>query len=380
MPETAPVYRFSGCELDVGRRELRCNGDIQPVQPKVFDLVLFLLENRDRAISKDEIQDVIWAGSIVTETALTRAVMKARKALGDDPDHQAIIRTVQRHGYRFVADVVAEGTGAVDLSLGPIRFVQSQGAHIAWRTAGEGHEDLVFVPGFISHLELFTEAPDVQRFLASISRGRRLILFDKRGTGLSERVGYAPTLENTAQDILAVMEAAGSTRAILFGLSEGGPASIWFARNHPERVRQLVLWGAMAKGTRTEDYPWALRREQYDAWLDEMIRHWGSPSTLKYFAPSVQDDPDHQEWWSKVMRSATSPEGMRAVLEALRDVDVRSILPEITVPALVFHRTDDRAIRIGAGRYLAEHIPGARLIELPGEDHWSWVGDPVTIP
>ena len=233
MTSPAPVYRFSGCELDVGRRELRRAGAVEAVQPKVFDLILFLLENRERAVSKDELQDAVWAGTIVTETALTRAIMKARKVLGDDPEHQSVIRTIQRHGYRFVADLEGSPGTEADIGLGPIQFVRSHGAHIAWRTAGEGPEDLIFVPGFICHLELFTEFPPVRRFLASIGEGRRVILFDKRGMGLSERVGYAPTLANTAEDILAVMEAAGSRRAVLFGLSEGGPAALWFARHHP---------------------------------------------------------------------------------------------------------------------------------------------------
>ena len=380
MAGSAPVYRFAGCELDAGRRELRREGRAVPVQPKVLDLVLFLLENRDRAVSKDEIQDVVWAGTIVTETALTRAIMKARKALGDDPERQAVIRTVQRHGYRFVAELDPDGGDSPDLDLGPIRFVHSQGAHIAWRTVGEGPEDIVFVPGFISHIELFPESPAVRRFLARLGEGRRLILFDKRGMGLSERVGYAPTLANTAADILAVMEAAGSRRAVLFGLSEGGPAAIYFARHHRERVSRLVIWGSMAKGSRTPDYPWALRPGQYDAWLDAMMATWGGPPTLTYFAPSVKDDPGTQEWWAKVVRTATTPESMRAVLEALRDVDVRPILGEIDVPTTVFHRTGDQAIPIAAGRYLAEHIPGAKLVELPGEDHWCWIGEPVRIP
>ena len=380
MTSPAPVYRFSGCELDVGRRELRRAGAVEAVQPKVFDLILFLLENRERAVSKDELQDAVWAGTIVTETALTRAIMKARKVLGDDPEHQSVIRTIQRHGYRFVADLEESPGTEADIGLGPIQFVRSHGAHIAWRTAGEGPEDLIFVPGFICHLELFTEFPPVRRFLASIGEGRRVILFDKRGMGLSERVGYAPTLANTAEDILAVMEAAGSRRAVLFGLSEGGPAALWFARHHPERVRKLVIWGSMAKGSRSPDYPWALRAEQYDQWLEAMMAGWGSPPTLTYFAPSVKDDPETRQWWAKVVRTATTPESMRAVLEALRDVDVRSILSEIEVPTIVFHRTNDKAIPVAAGRYLAEHIPGARLVELPGDDHWCWVGEPVRIP
>ena len=373
----AHQYRFASCTLDAGTRELRVAGAPVAVQPKVFDLLLYLVEHRDRVVSKDELQDAIWAGTIVTETALTRAVMKARRSIGDDPVRQTIIQTVQRHGYRLVAPVTVPESDAPrePLELGPIEYTSQSGVHIGWRTAGSGPVDLLFVPGFVSHLEIFPELAEARRFLARMAQGHRILMFDKRGTGLSERIGYAPTLDDTAADILAVMDAAGSERANLFGISEGGPASIWFAHAYPERVSKLLVWGSMAKGTRTEDYPWAFTREQYDTWLGRLVAEWGGPAGMDVFAPGCMNDERIRAWWARLLRSATTPSGLRAVLQSLRDIDVRAILPRIRVPTVILHRMEDRAIRIGAGRYLAERIPGARLVEMPGEDHWCWVGE-----
>jgi pimeloyl-ACP methyl ester carboxylesterase/DNA-binding winged helix-turn-helix (wHTH) protein len=375
MDGQGSVYRFAGCELDAGRRELRRAGTVVPMQPKVFDLLLYLVEHRERVVGKDELQDAIWTGTIVTETALTRAIMKARRAAGDDSERQAIIQTVQRHGYRLIAPVAGSAAAADLVEPEPVQFVRSDGVHIGWRSLGAGAANLVFVPGFVSHLEIICESSDVQRMFAALAKHYRIVIFDKRGVGLSERVGYAPTLDQTAADIRAVMDAAGVARATLFGVSEGGPAALWFAHACPGRVERLLIWGSMAKGTRSDDYPWALRREQYDAWLDGVVAEWGGPAGIEVFAPSVAANPAQRAWWAKLVRSATTPSGMRAVFESLRDVDVRAILPAIRVPTQIMHRVDDRAIRIGAGRYLAGHIPGASLLELPGIDHWCWIGE-----
>jgi pimeloyl-ACP methyl ester carboxylesterase len=335
--------------------------------------LLYLVEHPQRVVGKDELQDAIWAGTIVTETALTRAVMKARRAVGDDTEQPAVIQTVQRHGYRFIAAV--EGPApAAELPMGPIHFVQSGSAHIAWRSIGSGDGDLVIVPGFVSHLELMAELEEMRKLLARLGSRRRILLFDKRGMGLSERVGYAPTLEDTAEDIRCVMDAAGSRRAALLGISEGGPAALWFAHAHPGRVERLLIWGSMARGTRAPDYPWMPERERYERWLEEIAAGWGGPVGMEFFAPSAANDVRVREWWARLVRSATTPSGMRGVFAVLRDMDVRDLLPKIRVPTVILHRRDDRAVRLGAGRHLAESIPGATLSELPGSDHWIWTG------
>lgn len=368
-------FCFADVEVDVARREIRRDGGPCTVQPKVFDLLLYLIENRDRAVGKDELQDAVWTGTIVTEAAVNRAIMKARQAVGDDSRRQGVIKTVHRHGYRFVARVSGAGdAGAAAEAWPPVQYVRSGGVHIAYRVLGSGpvdrRHDILIVPGYVFHIEVLMESPEAVAFLRRLSQLGRVILFDKRGIGLSERVGYAPTLEHTAEDILAVLDASGSERAVLFGISEGGPATALFAASHPERLAGLIMYGTMPTGTRSEDFPWALKREQYDAWLAELQGEWGGTAGVEYFAPTRVGDPVFEAWWAKFVRSGSSPASIKAILGVLRDIDVRGILPSIQAPTMVLHRTGDRAILVEAGREVARCIPGAQMVELPGEDHW----------
>ena len=203
----------------------------------------------------------------------------------------------------------------------------------------------------------------------------RLILLDRRGVGLSDRVGFSPSVEATAQDIGTVLDAAGSRRVVLFGASEGGPACIKFAADHPDRVAGLILFASLAKGSAAPDYPHALQAGQYDVWLQQLVAAWGGPAGIETFAPSLAGDPQARAWWAGLLRAASSPGAIKGVLEALRDTDVRHLLERISVPTLVLHRRGDRAVRIGAGRHLASHIAQARFIELDGADHWVFAGD-----
>lgn len=257
----------------------------------------------------------------------------------------------------------------------PVRFVASAGLHIAWQSLGSGPPDLAIIPGFVSHLECAWEDPVLAGFLETLAASSRVLLFDKRGVGLSDRVGAPPLLEDTVGDLLAVLDAAGSRRAVLLGISEGGPAACLAAAAHPDRVAGLILYGSLAKGSRSEDAPWAARPDQFDRWHATFVEGWGGPVSVEMFAPSRSAEPRFREWWARLLRLASSPGGLKGVIEVLRDLDVRDILPTIRVPTLVLHRTDDRAIRVEAGRDLASRIPGARLVELPGRDHWCWAGD-----
>ena len=254
-------------------------------------------------------------------------------------------------------------------------FVESGGVHIAYQIIGDGNVDLLIIGGFISHLEHIWEQPELARFLRDLGKHCRLIIFDKRGVGLSDRIGYAPTLENTASDVAAVLNAAGATRAFILGISEGGPAGITFAVQHPGRVRGLILYGTLAKGSRSEDHPWALTDAQYDIWQKDLINNWGRATSLEAFAPNHAGDQSLRDWWAKFLRLGSSPGGLAAILDVARNVDVRDLLPAIDVPTLVLHRKHDQAIRFGAGAYVADKVPNARLIELEGNDHWWWFGD-----
>jgi DNA-binding SARP family transcriptional activator/pimeloyl-ACP methyl ester carboxylesterase len=259
------------------------------------------------------------------------------------------------------------------------RYVERGGLHLAYQIFGDGPIDIVPVLGFVSHVERVWEESRSRAVLTELSQIGRVILFDRRGIGLSDRIGAPPTVEATAEDLRTVMDAAGCRKVLLLGASEGGPGCIHFAARHPERLAGLVLYGSMAKGSWAEDYPFALTGKQYDAWLRRLVSEWGGPAELATFAPSVVGDKQTEGWWSGLLRAASSPGAIKAVLEALRDADVRPLLPQIRTPTLVLHRRGDRAVRIEAGRHLAAAIPGARFVELDGDDHLFWVGDKESV-
>ncbi|SDC83416.1 DNA-binding transcriptional activator of the SARP family [Cupriavidus sp. YR651] len=255
------------------------------------------------------------------------------------------------------------------------RYVSGGGIHLAFQTYGAGPIDVLVLPGFVSHVERVWEEPRCRAFLSSLAGMGRLILLDRRGVGLSDRVGFNPGVDATAQDIGTVLDAAGSRRVVLFGASEGGPACIKFSVDHPDRVAGLILFASLAKGTATHDYPHALQASQYDIWLQQLVSLWGGPAGIETFAPSLSGDPQARAWWAGLLRAASSPGAIKGVLEALRDMDVRHLLGRISMPTLVLHRHDDRAVRVAAGRHLASHIAQARFVELDGADHWAFAGD-----
>ena len=257
------------------------------------------------------------------------------------------------------------------------RYAKSGDYSIAYQIVGDAPLDLVLVPGFVSHVEHAWEDPDLARFFGRLASFSRLILFDKRGTGLSDRVPVEqlPTLEQRMDDVRAVMDAAGSKRAALFGVSEGGPMSMLFATTYPDRTSALVLYGTYANRVRDADYPWAPTMEQHREFLDAVQREWGGPTQAGIWAPSVADDDRFKRWWGQSLRLGASPAAARAVLEMNLEIDVRGILSAIRVPTLILHRSGDRRIDVGGSRYMAERIPNARFVELSGIDHLMWVGD-----
>ncbi|WP_027571806.1 adenylate/guanylate cyclase domain-containing protein [Bradyrhizobium sp. WSM1743] len=258
-----------------------------------------------------------------------------------------------------------------------IHYAKSGDVHIAYGVVGEGPVDLVLIHGWISHLEYQWEDPALARFLNRLASFSRLIVFDKRGTGLSDRVAESalPTLEQRMDDIRAVMDAAGSNRAAMFGLSEGGPLSTLFAATYPARTTALIMYGAYAKGSRADDYPWGLTREQHEAAFEAYEKHWGTPIGLKTLAPSVANDARVRQWWAHHMRVSASPGAGVTLYRMNVEVDIRAILPTIRVPTLILHRSGDRLMPCQGGRYMAEQIPAAKFVELPGDDHVAWIGN-----
>jgi DNA-binding winged helix-turn-helix (wHTH) protein/pimeloyl-ACP methyl ester carboxylesterase len=255
------------------------------------------------------------------------------------------------------------------------RYARSGDVNIAYQVLGDGLFDLVFVMGWVSHLEYFWTEPTFARFLRRLASFSRLILFDKRGTGLSDRVTALPTLEQRMDDVRAVMEAVGSRRAALLGVSEGGPMSSLFAATHPEKTLALVMIGTYARRLRAPDYPYGPTHEQHQAFYEEIQRDWGGPVGLEARAPSRLHDPQFREWWSTYIRMGASPGAALALTRMNADIDVRGVLPSIRVPTLILHRTGDRCLGVEEGRYIADRIPGAQFRELPGDDHLPFVGD-----
>lgn len=255
------------------------------------------------------------------------------------------------------------------------RYAQSDGVSIAYQVHGEGPLDLVFVPGFVFHVELVWEHPSVARMLRRLASFARLILFDKRGQGLSDRPPRPPTLEESMADLGAVMDAVGSERAALLGVSEGGPMATLLAATHPERVSALVLYGTYARMLRADDYPRGIPEDVFDRWAEMVRAEWGGPVGLRVWAPTVQDDAGFADWWARLLRQGTSPHGALDLLDLYREIDVRQVLPSIDLPTLVVHRSGDRMIRAEQGRYIADQVPGARYVELPGDDHLLMAGD-----
>ena len=255
------------------------------------------------------------------------------------------------------------------------RYAKSGDLNIAYQVVGDGPFDLVYVPGWVSNVELQWEKPKPARFLERLASFSRLILFDKRGTGMSDRVSNdrLPTLEQRMDDVRAVLDAVGSENAALLGHSEGGSMSVLFAATYPERSRALVLVGAFAKRLRTDDYPWAPSLEERLATIEEVERDWGAGLDITDYAP--HEDPALLEWYSTYLRRSASPGAAAALLRMNSQIDTRHILPTIRVPTLVLARTGDLDVTVDEGRWLASQIPDARFVELPGDEHLLWAGD-----
>ena len=257
-------------------------------------------------------------------------------------------------------------------------YAKSGDNYIAYQVMGEGPFDLVFVPGFVSHLDLQMQWPLAVNFFKQLASFCRLIRFDKRGTGLSDRTGPIPTIEERMDDVRAVMDAAGSERAALLGFSEGGSMSIVFAATYPQRTLALILYGAFARAAWAPDYTWGSSDERLRERLKWVEENWGQGSSIAMYCPSVADDPEVRSFFGRLERSSATPGAVQTLQRMNRDIDVRHVLPTISAPTLVLHRIGD-TVNVEHGRYLARHIKQARYVEFPGIDHNPWVGDANSI-
>lgn len=259
------------------------------------------------------------------------------------------------------------------------RYARSGDIYIAYQVFGNGPVDLIYVPGWVSHLEYGWEETSLARFYRRLASFSRLILFDKRGTGLSDQSTELPTLEQRMDDVRAVMQAAGSERAVVFGMSEGGNMAMLFAGTYPEHTIALITFGVFAKRVYDPEYPWAPTPEQRQGFYDALVREWGGPIGVEDLAPSKAHDEHFRQWWASYQRRSATPKAALALARMNTSIDVRHVLPAIKVPTLVMHRTNDRDTHIEEGRYIAARIPGAKFVELPGEDHLLFTGDQESV-
>jgi class 3 adenylate cyclase len=255
------------------------------------------------------------------------------------------------------------------------RYAKSGDLHIAYAVEGDGPLDLVWIPPWVSQVEYLWSEPSLQRVLERLTAFARVITFDRRGSGLSDPLFGAPTLEDQMDDVLAVMDAAGSERAAICGTLEGGPMAALFAATFPERTNALVLYATFARATWAPDYEWAWQPEERAAHMEELLRGWGQGHVASGVAPSQVTDPGFMEWAGRLERLAASPATIKRIFDLIGEFDVRDVLPSIRVPTLVMHRTGDSFIKVEHSRYIASRVPGARFVELEGDENMFSVGD-----
>jgi pimeloyl-ACP methyl ester carboxylesterase/DNA-binding SARP family transcriptional activator len=314
---------------------------------------------------------------VAAQRAFEECHTEVGQSLGVDPLPET---TAVRDGIVAREPLLSLLPAAVDATQtegprGRTEYARSGATAIAFQVVGSGPRDVVFIPGFVSHVEVCWELPAYARFLHRLAAHGRLVLFDKRGTGMSDPVDHQCSLEERIDDIRVVMDAAGSRAAVLFGISEGGPMSALFAQRYPERVEAIVMFGTASRFFATADRPGAWTPDFYDTYVASIDGAWADGHGQEFVNPSTADDERLREWTARYFRLAASPRMARQLLAMNASVDVTDLLPSLDVPTLVVHRRDERWVRPDNARFLADHIPGARLALVDGADHWPWVGE-----
>ncbi|ACG74193.1 transcriptional regulator, CadC [Anaeromyxobacter sp. K] len=362
------TWRFGAYELDPARRELRVAGEPRALQPQVFEVLVYLVRNRHRLVVKEELLRELWPDAIVTDASLQRAVSLARRALR--PADRGLLRTHARQGYRFVGEVAETEPDPADTAAeARPAYVRSGDVHVAYRTAGHGPLDVVLVLGWSLGMRAALELRGASELVRALSARARVILFDKRGTGASDRVKALPELPQRVEDLEAVLDAVRSPGAVLVGFSEGGPLALTFAVTRPLRVRGLALVGAFARMSAAPDHPAGWSGAEIASLRAYIARGWGAGATLQAIVPARHLSAPLRAWAARAEQEGASPGAALELLEMNLGIDVRPLLARVRAPAVVLHATGDRVVRVGNGRALAAEIPGARLVEVPGEDH-----------
>jgi pimeloyl-ACP methyl ester carboxylesterase/DNA-binding winged helix-turn-helix (wHTH) protein len=392
------AFLFGGYSVDVERRELRRGAELIDIGPQVFDLLVYLIRNRDRVVSKDDVLDAVWEGRIVSESTLTSRINAARTAIGDSGAGQTLIKTISRKGFRFIGEVEegdkalprapAGGAEAAGGLRQEIHFcTASDGVRIAYAAVGKG-PPLVKAANWLNHLEYDWQSPIWSHVLRAIAARYRLVRYDERGNGLSDWDVEDISLEAFVRDLESVVDANGLKTFPLLGISQGCAVSIAYAVRHPERVSQLVLYGGYARGRRRRGQQGEV--DQADALLTLMRQGWGQENPAfrqiftSLFIPDATAEQAH--WFNDLQRRTTSPENAVRIRKTLDEIDVVGLLPHVRVPTLVLHCRNDAVQPFEEGRRMAAGISGSRFVALEGSNHlilehepaWARLLDEVT--
>ena len=367
------IYRFDDFTIDTDLFEIRRRGEQLSAEPKVLDLLFLLIENHERVLSRDELLERVWEGRIVSDTTLSTCIKSARQLLGDSGTEQKYIRTIHGRGFRFNVKPTAVGGQPAQSGSSPrpqTRYAKSGEVHIAYQIFGDGPINLVLAPGFVSHIDNYWDHPGVVRWLEDLGSFARVVIFDKRGTGLSDQVPDMPGVDERMDDVRAVMDAVGFERAAIMGISEGGSLAMIFAASHPGRCEALIVYGGFAKFS-----SWIPTAEGLQELFDYIETHWGTGISLPNFAPGEANDPVSMNWWGKFERLGANPGAAKALMLMNSKIDLTHTLSSIRVPTLIIHRNEDVLIDLEGGLTLAERIPGAKYVELSGADHVPFFGE-----
>jgi DNA-binding winged helix-turn-helix (wHTH) protein/pimeloyl-ACP methyl ester carboxylesterase len=379
------IIRFENHSLDTDRRELRHGADLVAVEPQVFDVLLYLMQNRDRVVSKDDLIAGVWGGRIVSDSTLTSRINAARKAIGDNGERQTLIRTVPRKGFRFVGDIddatAPEQVRPTALERAAHQTIQfctaPDGVRIAYAEVGEG-PPLVKTGHWLTHLEHDWTSPIWSHYLHELAAVHRLVRYDARGNGLSDWEISDFSFDTRVRDLETVVDAAQLDRFPLLGLSQGCAVSIAYAVRHPERVSHLVLYGGFARGRRRRGLEQEVRNS--DAVLTLMRQGWGqdNPAFRQLFTSLFipGGTMEQMQWYNDLQRITTSPDNAVQLRQASDEVDVTQLLPQVRAPTLVLHCRNDAVQPFEEGRIMAAGIPGARFVALEGRNHIILDSDP----
>jgi pimeloyl-ACP methyl ester carboxylesterase/DNA-binding winged helix-turn-helix (wHTH) protein len=384
------LYSFEDISLDSDRRQLRRGADTVSIEPQVFDLLVYLIENGHRVVSRDDLIAAVWNGRIVSESTLSSRINAARQALGDSGAAQRLIKTIPRKGFRFVGElkdvsaapgVTPAGGHAITASPPPRQKIQfctaGDGVRIAYADVGQGPL-LVKTGNWLNHLEYDWQSPVWRPFFRAMTERYRLIRYDARGNGLSDWNVDDISFEAFVRDLESVVDATGIERFALFGMSQGCAVSVAYAVRYPERVSHLILYGGLVRGRRRRGSIEDIR--QSDALLTLMRQGWGqdNPAFRQIFTSLFipGGSPEQIDWYNDLQRLTTSPDIAARLRHAMDDIDIGDLLPQVRVPTLVMHLRDDALAPFEQGRQLAAGIKDARFVVLEGRNHVILEGDP----